>query len=96
MVFCYMQMMSKSFSLYPHLPNVALSKMPSIRFLYGVSLTVFHCARINVISFGRSHKLVHNYKLRVTPISSVTSVKELGGWLDETLSFNVYIEHVLN
>ena len=92
-----MQMTSTSFPLYPHLPIVVLSKMPSTRFLYVVSNGIQLCLDKGcVISFGRSHRIVHNYTLCDIPISRVISVKDLGMWLDETLPFNVHIEHVLN
>lgn len=48
-----------------------------------------------VISFGRSCKFPFSYSLCGTPISRVTSVKDLGVWLDETLNFNLHVDYVV-
>ena len=49
-----------------------------------------------VISFIRSAFIPFSYSLCDTVIRRVSSVKDLGVWLDEQLFFNTHVDHVIN
>lgn len=49
-----------------------------------------------VISFTRSPVISFSYSLCDTVIRRVSSVKDLGVWLDETLSFNTHVDYVIS
>lgn len=58
----------------------------------GLRLCPLKC---NTITFGRStRKVLWNYTLRDIPINRVNSVKDLGVWLDEKLTFKDHIDFV--
>lgn len=56
---------------------------------------MLHSGKCEVVRFGRGNKIVHNYIVNGETLKSSSTIKDLGVWFSDNLSFKAHISNIV-